>query len=225
MTQEKRLSDRVAEDIWELIAIDKKFAPGDQLPNENELSAELNVSRTTLREALRILVTNGILEIQRGKGTFVKTDVDIHQDMKSFQELMDARMDAKDLYEIRLIFEPEAAYYATLRATDSELKRILDYGKQIEEKIKHNEDRTEVEQKFHNAIAHATHNEFIDKLMPVIFQAIDKGVILSEKSELAVQDTLQDHQIIMEFMKARNAEGAKSAMKIHILHAMEDLEI
>src|SRR5699024_492784 len=225
MTQEKRLSDRVAEDIWKLIAVDKKFVPGDQLQNENELSTELNVSRTTLREALRILVTNGILEIQRGKGTFVKADVDIHQDMESFQQLTDARMDAKDLYEMRLIFEPEAAYYATLRASDSELNRILEYGEQIEEKIKHNEDRTEVEQKFHNAIAYATHNEFIDKLMPVIFQAIDKGVMLSEKSELAVRDTLQDHQMIMEFMRARNAEGAKSAMKIHILHAMEDLEM
>src|SRR5699024_10841544 len=93
------------------------------------------------------------------------------------------------------------------------------------EKIKRNEDRTKVEQKFHNAIAYATHNEFIDKLMPVIFQAIDKGVMLSEKSELAVQDTLQDHQMIMEFMKARNAEGAKSAMKNHIVHAMKELDI
>src|SRR5699024_1008435 len=115
MTQEKRLSDRVAEDIWKLIAVEKRFVPGDQLPNENELSTELNVSRTTLRDALRILVTNGILEIQRGKVTFVKTYVDIYQDMESYQDLTDARMDAKDLYEIRLIFQPEADYYATIR--------------------------------------------------------------------------------------------------------------
>lgn len=221
---QKRLSDRVADDITSMIAIDKRFLPGDKLPNEHELSEELNISRTTLREAIRILATNGILEIRRGKGTYVKEDIDLKH-IESLGSLADVKMNARDLYEMRLIFEPEAAYYATIRASDAELKRILEYGKQIEQKIKLNEDRTEEEQKFHKAIANATHNEFMDKLMPVIFQAIDKGVILSQKNELAVKDTINDHKMIMEFMKARNPEGAKSAMKIHILHAMKELGI
>ena len=84
---------------------------------------------------LEYLVTNGILEIKRGKGTFVKKDIDISNTMQSFNDLSNARINAKDLYEMRLIFEPEAAYYATIRASDAELKRILEYGKQIEEKI------------------------------------------------------------------------------------------
>ena len=134
-------------------------------------------------------------------------------------------MDARDLYEIRLIFEPEAAYLAAMRATDTEMKRILSFGSQVEEKINKGEDRTGVEQGFHNAIARATHNEFMNQLMPVIYRAIDKGVILSNEKELAVQDTLADHRMIMDFLAARNAQGAKSAMKIHILHAMKELEI
>ena len=69
------------------------------------------------------------------------------------------------------------------------------------------------------------HNEFMNKLMPVIYQAIDKGVALSEKKETAVKDTITDHRMIMDFIKNRNAEGAKSAMKIHILHAIKELEI
>lgn len=225
MSQIKRLSDSIAEDILAMITIEKRFLPGDQLPNEIDLSIELNISRTTLREAIRILVTNGILEIKRGRGTFVKKDINIHHDMQSFNELTNARMNAKDLYEIRLIFEPEAAYYATIRASETELTRILEYGALIEEKIKLKRDRTDVEQKFHKEIAKATHNEFIDKLMPIIFQAIDKGVKLSQKNELVVKDTLNDHQMIMSFMKDRNPEGARSAMQIHILHAMRDLEI
>lgn len=224
MSRSKRLSDRIADEILSMITIEKKFQPGDKLPNEIELSEQLNVSRTTLREAIRVLVTNNILEIQRGKGTFVKENIDTEH-MKSFSDLSSAIINARDLYEMRLIFEPEAAYYATLRATDAELKRILDFGKQIEEKILNNEDRTEVEQKFHQSIAQATHNEFMDKLMPVIFQAINKGVILSQKNELVTKHTLNDHRLIMEFMEARNAEGAKSAMKIHILHAMQYLGI
>ncbi|HLR14990.1 MAG TPA: FadR/GntR family transcriptional regulator [Bacillota bacterium] len=221
----KRLSDSIAEDILAMITIEKRFLPGDQLPNEIDLSTELKISRTTLREAIRILVTNGILEIKRGRGTFVKKDTDLNDTMQSFNELANARINAKDLYEMRLIFEPEAAFYATLRASDAELARILTYGKQIEQKIKQGKDRTDVEQKFHKEIAKATHNEFIDRLMPIIFQAIDQGVKLSQTNKLVEKDTLHDHQMIMEFMKARNSEGAKSAMKIHILHAMRDLEI
>src|SRR5699024_9341979 len=148
----KRLSDSIAEDILAMITIEKKFQPGDQLPNEIDLSSELNVSRTTLREAIRILVTNGILEIKRGRGTFVKKDIDKRHNMQKFNDLSNAIIDAKDLYEIRLIFEPEAAYYATKRASDTELNRILNYGKQIEQKINEKKDRTDVEQKFHRAI-------------------------------------------------------------------------
>lgn len=224
MSRNKRLSDRVADEILAMIMIEKKFQPGDQLPNEIELSEKLNVSRTTLREAIRILATNNVLEIKRGKGTFVKENIP-SEHLESFTELSSAKINARDLYEMRLIFEPEAAYYATLRATEAELKRILDYGKQIEEKILNNEDRTEVEQKFHQAIAQATHNEFMDKLMPVIFQAINQGVILSQENEIVTKHTLNDHRLIMEFMEARNPEGAKSAMKIHILHAMQYLGI
>ncbi len=222
---QKRLSDQIADDIMTLIAIEKRFGPGDKLPNENELSEKLNISRTTLREAIRILVTNGVLEIKRGRGTFVREDFDVSKTLQSLNQISEARIGARDLYEMRLIFEPEAAYYATIRATDAELERILDYGKQIEEKIIRGEDRTEVEQKFHKSISKATHNAFIDKLMPVIYQAIDAGVVLSQANDRASQDTINDHRMIMEFMKARNPEGARSAMKIHILRAINDLEI
>lgn len=224
MNHNKRLSDQIADEIMAMITIEKRFQPGDKLPNEIELSEKLNISRTTLREAIRILVTNGILEIKRGKGTFVKRDLD-GNDKRSFRNLLNDKINVKDLYEMRLIFEPQAAYYATIRASDTELKRILEYGKQIEEKILHNEDRTEVEQKFHKAIAQATHNEFMDRLMPVIFEAIDKGVVLSQQNEELAKYTINDHKMIMEFMEARNPIGAKSAMKIHILHAMKYLGI
>ena len=224
MPRQKRLSDSVADDILSMITIEKKFMPGEKLPNENELSEELKISRTTLREAIRILATNGILEIQRGKGTFVKKDFK-GDNIEEISSLSKIKANPKDLYEMRLIFEPEAAYLAVERASDAEIKRILSLGEEIEEYIKLGKDRTEIEQAFHKSIAKATHNEFMNKLMPVIYQAIDKGVALSEKKETAVKDTITDHRMIMDFIKNRNAEGAKSAMKIHILHAIKELEI
>lgn len=222
--KEKSLSQSVADDILAMITIDKKFGPGDKLPNENELSEQLQVSRTTLREAIRILVAHNVLEVKRGRGTFVTNQKDFNQNF-GLEGLSTVKLNVKDLYEMRLIFEPQIAYYAAKRATDKELERILYYGKLEEEKILSNEDRTEVERAFHKSIAKATHNEFIDKLMPIIYKAIDKGVILSDENKSIIQDTLNDHRMIMEFLASRDAEGAKTAMKLHILHAMRGLDI
>ncbi len=219
----KMLSQSIAETILSMITIEKRFSAGDKLPNENELSTELNVSRTTLREAIRILVAYNILEIQRGKGTFV-TQAAFEQ-TPDLGQLSDIKVNAKDLYEMRLIFEPEAAYLAAIRGTDAEIKRILEFGERIEQEIKAGKDRTDNEHSFHKAIAQATHNEFMNQLMPILYQAIAKGVTLSAMSQKAVSDTVNDHRMIMDFLEQRNAEGAKNAMKIHIMHAIRELEI
>ena len=222
--KEKSLSERIADDILAMITIDKKFVIGDKLPNENELSAVLKVSRTTLREAIRILVAHNVLEIKRGKGTYVTNNEGFDENL-GLEQFSTTKLNAKDLYEMRLIFEPQTAYYAAKRATDKELERILYYGKLEEEKILRGEDRTEAEQAFHKSIAKATHNEFMNKLMPILYKAIDKGVILSDENKDIIQDTLNDHRNIMEFLENRDAEGAKAAMKLHILHAMRGLDI
>ena len=217
------LSQSIADTLLSMITIEKRFSAGDKLPNENELSEELNVSRTTLREAIRILVAYNVLEIQRGKGTFV-TQAAFEQ-QSDFGQLADIKVNAKDLYEMRLIFEPEAAYLAAIRGTDAEIKRILDLGEKIEQEIKSGQDRTDNEHLFHKAIAQATHNEFMNQLMPILYQAIAKGVTLSVMSQKAVVDTVNDHRMIMDFLEQRNAEGAKNAMKIHIMHAIRELGI
>ena len=203
------LSSQIAEELKEKI-VNKEFNIGDKLPNENILSQELNVSRTTLREAIRILVTQNLLEIRRGKGTFViNNDLDIYQ----LNKLNNTSSDLKDLLELRLIIEPMAVYYATNRATDKEIENILYYGKEVEKKILNNEDRSNEEQYFHNAIAKASHNAFIKDLMPIINKAINKAVILSKEFDKINELTLRDHQMIMDFMKARNADGAKASME------------
>lgn len=223
MMNNKMLSQSIADTILSMITIEKRFTAGDKLPNENELSAELNVSRTTLREAIRILVAYDVLEIQRGKGTFVTRTALEREPVLG--QLSDIRVNAKDLYEMRLIFEPEAAYLAAVRGTDAEIKRILEFGQKIEQEIKAGQDRTENEHSFHKAIAQATHNEFMNQLMPILYQAIAKGVTLSAMSQKAVSDTVNDHRMIMDFLEQRNAEGAKNAMRIHIMHAIRELGI
>lgn len=220
----RSLAESVADDILSMITIDKAYQPGEKLPNENELSARLQVSRTTLREAIRILAAHGVLEIRRGKGTYVKENREFGEGF-SLHTLSLPKPDVKDLYEMRLIFEPRAAYYAAKRATEKELERILHYGTLVESLILQKKDRTEVEQAFHKSIAKATHNEFMNRLMPILIKAIDKGVPLSDEDGEMVENTLQDHRMIMSFLKSRDPQGAETAMKLHILRAMRGFGI
>lgn len=215
--KEPSLSLQIADDLKEKIIVKKEYKIGDKLPNENLLSEELNVSRTTLREAIRILVTENILEIKRGRGTYIINNTLDNHDLG---KLSNTVSDLKDLLELRLIIEPMAVYYATQRATEKDMENILYYGQRVEEKILNKEDRNEDEQYFHNAIAKASHNSFIKDLMPIINEAINKGVYLSKEFDKINELTLRDHKMIMNFIKDRNAEGAKVAMELHIINAM-----
>lgn len=129
---EKSLSESVADDILAMITIDKRFALGDKLPNENELSSELQISRTTLREAIRILVAHNVLEIKRGKGTYVINNELINENF-NLDDLSTVKSNVKDLYEIRLIFEPEAAYYA---AKEQQIKKLKEFFTMVSQRKK-----------------------------------------------------------------------------------------
>lgn len=213
-----RLSDVTAKRIRNMIE-ENRFKVGDKLPNENDFANELGISRSTLREAIKALTSLGILEIRRGKGTFVTDSTVIESG-----DLGEINSGLGDLFEMRLMFEPECAYYAAQRATDEEIATICKYGEAVEQKIKSGEDRTFEEQKFHESIASATHNAFVQQFMPIIFNAIKKGVIVMQKDRMVSDDNLNDDRLIMDFLKVRNADGARTAMRLHIIHAMEGLK-
>ncbi|MCI1930593.1 MAG: FadR family transcriptional regulator [Clostridia bacterium] len=219
----KALSEMIADDILSMINVEKRFKHGDKLPNENDFSKELNINRATLREAIRILTTNGVLEIKRGKGTFVREKTDVVEDT-DISSMAQNSVDIKDLYEMRIIIEPEAAFLATQRATDTEFSHIIELGKILEQKLLANTERTKIEQDFHKAIAKATHNKYMNQIVPILFQAIYIAVEATDKNEALRHETIRDHRLIMDFMKQRDAEGAMNAMRLHILHAMRIME-
>ena len=215
---------RIADQLTEMIA-GRRFQPGDKLPNELELAEELQVSRTTLREALRILSTRGLVEARRGVGTFVTESKSIHADYDVLK-IQNTNVSSKDLYEMRLMFEPQAAYYACLRASDEELETIFRYGEMDEQMIRRRDPLwDECEQKFHNSIASAAHNQFITALLPIFNRAIHQGIILANESPEVSEMTLHDHRLLMEYLRERNPEGAKTAMYLHIINTMRAFHI
>ena len=216
------LSRQTAEKIYRLVVAEKKLAPGDKLPNEVELSRELGVSRATLREAIQALTVQRVLEVRRGRGTFVSQRVEEIEDF-GFGTLDGVRGKLRDLFELRTIFEPRAAALACARAGEEELAEILSLGRKVEECIRSGRDRTQADRDFHAAIVRSTHNEFMMRLLPIISQAVETAVISGAHGDRLAQDTLRDHALLMEFFEKRDPAGAEHAMAIHMLHAVEEM--
>ena len=131
----------------------------------------------------------------------------------------------RDLFELRAIFEPQAAALACTRADDRELADILDRGRAVEDCIRAGRDRTKADWEFHAAIVRATHNEFMTRLLPLIGQAVGTAVASGGHGARLAQDTLRDHALLMEFLERRDGAGAQHAMAIHMRHAMDEMDL
>ena len=228
MIKKKSLVQQVADDIYKMITEDKIFAPGEQLPNENTLSSRLGVSRATLREAIRILAAQGVLDVYRGRGTFISPDIYTLNDI-GLESMERVRVHLKDLYEARLLFEPEIASIVCRRASDAELKKIFEVGAEVEKVILAGKDRTEMDSEFHKILVKASHNEFLQRLFPIIDKSIQEAIKLNgctlPSEDLLAKDTLRDHALLMEFLKKRDAVSARNAMSIHLHHIITNLNI
>ncbi len=211
------LSEQAASQIMDMILIERRFQTGDKLPNEMELADELGISRVTLREAIRILCTRGLVEIKRGRGTFV-TSYDLPTPNADLSPLETVSASNRELLEIRMMVEPPAAFYAAKRATEKEIATIRELSLKLEDAAAHGKNPIKIEQDFHNAIALAGHNQFMNKLMPIINKSIYTDLTYFEES---LTYSIQDHREIVRFIETRNAEGARAAMRLHILHVYQ----
>ena len=212
MSQNKtNLAQRTADTLRARIRSGEDYAPGSKLPNENHLSLKLGVSRTTLREAIRILVAEGLLQVQRGKGTFVTERKDQLADtIPSFDE---KKVTLKDLYEARLIIEPAAAALACQRATDEEIEEIVRLVKATQEQFTHDFNNEEI-------IQRASHNRFFDHFLPVVNQTIQKTFELEYKWDAVAEGAYNDNFMIIDFLRKRDAEAMRSVMTIHLHRAL-----
>ena len=218
----KMLSQSVADNILSMITIEKRYSVGDKLPNELELSEELNVSRTTLREAIRILVAYEILEIRRGKGTYVTKKV--LEQPQDLEQLSAVKVNAKDLYEMRLIFEPATVALACRRASDEELEQIRKKAERVERIAAEGGNWPLADQEFHWAIIKASHNEYMRRLYPIINSAVDEILQISPSRQRMQDIALGDNRTILAFLLKRDEEGARCAMSIHMKHLINTLQ-
>ena len=224
MKRDQSLAERTADDILSMLNIEKRFAAGDRLPSENELANELGVSRTTLREAVRLLAAHQVLVTERGRGTFVRQDFHPSDAKLTLESMTPELIDVRDLFEMRLIFEPATVALACQRATDEELNQIRQKAIKMERISKEGGDWPLADQEFHMAIIKASHNEYMRRLYPIINSAVNEIMQVSVNREHMQSIAIADNYTILDFLMQRDEVGARHAMSIHIRHLLNTLK-
>ena len=122
-SQSHGLSEKVSQDILEYIARNG-LQPGDRLPNEYELAGMLQVGRSSVREAVKLLVSRNVLVVRQGAGTFVSQKRGITEDPLGLSLIPDKHRLARDLMEVRILLEPQIAAAAAQNAAAGEIEQL-----------------------------------------------------------------------------------------------------
>ena len=207
------LPEQAAEQISKLI-VEQHLTCEDKLPSEFELAEMLGVGRGSIREGVKLLVARNVLEIRRGKGTYIAPNPGEVPDPLGFMYYPDQFQLALDLAEIRLQMEPWVARMAAERAGEEDLKNLRKACSVVEQDIVAERDHSKSDVSYHVAIAECTHNLVVPKLIPIITYAITLFVSLTE-SQLKAQ-TLVDHREILDAICDRDGERAAKTMERHI---------
>ncbi len=213
------LSNSIAGKIKRKI-INGDWLVNEQLPNEQALAEQLKVSRTTIREAVKILVSKNILYIKRGKGTFVEGTPGVAEDPLGLEFVQEGAL-VRHLCEYRLTVEPRASSMAAERATDKqirEMRRIVQAMERIEreyaEAAPADRDRVldrfaDLDAEFHSLLYQMTQNMVFLRLSPIINNTVVEnyttGLYRRRGQKLRFSET---HRTLFEAIEARNAVRA-----------------
>lgn len=210
-----RIHEEVVSQVHELIK-QGRFKSGDQLPSERELAETFKVSRTSVREALRALETQGLIISRTGMGNFV-ADLPIESLVASLARLLIEEKNAlADMFELRKLIEPQIASLAAERATARDIermKRILDKQK---EQVERGATGVEADSQLHFAIGQATQNQAIQKLVSGLLEVLSRSREESLQTEARRQASIQSHRAIVAAIEKHDQAKARDAMRHHI---------
>ena len=220
-----KLSDEVYKQIVSLIS-SGKLNPGDKIPSERELAADLRISRQSIREALNRAAVMGLIEVRQGEGSFILSSV--KKSLKPPLTLIIEKEASRifDFLEIRKLVEGWCAEKAAIEATEEDLENmagILDEMKKVASKDKQWE---ELDLDLHLSFAKATHNVIAVHIMEALksnfkpFFRFTKSMPSSEKVDIL----WQHHYEIFKAIKQRDPETSKKKVIDHLDYIREKLK-
>lgn len=213
---EKKLLGRRVEDALLDYILQEPIEIGQKIPNEYELAEKFGVGRSTVREAVKGLVSKGILEVRRGSGTFVVSTSSLEEDPLGLSRFSDKYKLALELFDVRLMIEPEIAVLACENATEEELDQLQKLCAEVEELCRSGEDHTAKDVEFHTCIARCSKNRVVELLVPVINSAVVTFANLTQRS--LKEETIITHREILDSILRKDAVGARCAMVMHLTY-------
>ncbi len=190
--------------------INKELKPGDFLPTENELMQKLGVSKTSIREAIKMLQALGVVEMKRGQGTQIRTSPNGDMiDPLIFQLILQEGR-SPDVVELRMMFEPAYMLLAMHKANQEDMDSIREAHAHFEKVVLQGEQSVEDDLNFHLAILNATHNPFVIRIGETIYQLFRTAMEVSLESNPQV--ALQDHTKIYDAFMKRDREKLQDAV-------------
>ena len=214
-----RLHEGIMEQLKDKI-LRRELLPSDKLPPERELADQLNVNRTTVREALHKLESIGLVEIKHGNGVFVKdyresTSLELAKQVL----FLDGRLNLdilKNLLDLRKLIVPEMCCFAALNRSDQDLH-------DLEHMVFHNDDMPidERDWRVHNIIARASGNLLYAILLNAFTSMIEDSSYLYFDNEKNQQRSAKFHKDIYEAIKQQDGDKARRIMLDVLLFANE----
>lgn len=223
----KKIYEEIVSQLQRMI-IEGKYNPGDKLPSEREMAEVLNVSRPSVREAITALAAMGILEVRPGEGTFVAHTSDRETIQSLSMILAVERNSLAELMEVRRILECEAAAMAAQRATEADIALMEDLLNGMKDTAQRREQGVEFDLQFHFAVAQATHNRVLHRLVNTLDEMMHQTFI-SNRQEMysspgVAKRIISEHEAILEGIKSRQPKTARNGMSSHLSHVQKGLE-
>lgn len=212
----KSLPEQAAEEIRNYMK-EHHLTVGQKLPNEFQLAQICDVGRSTIREAVKILVFEGLVEVVRGSGTYlIEQKPAMEEDPMGFKDQTDLSKKALEFFEVRLMLEPEIAALAASNATYEDCRKLMELQEELEQCIYAKDNHLQTDIRFHTQIAECSKNSVVYNLMEIIVKGIPVFVEATRNS--LANATIEHHRAIAEAIAAGDAIGARCAMIAHLNH-------
>lgn len=216
-----RIPDAIAHQL-ETRILEGSLKPGDRLPAERELAIELGVSRPSLREAIKKLVSRDLLVSRHGGGTYVTDRLDTSF-IDPWQKLMEQHPSLQDdVLEFRYLLEASAAELAAQRATDADLERLEQAYARLDAAYLGDDRSAQVtaDVAFHLTIAESAHNVLFGHLVASVMRLLHEHVRRSLREIAVSRETggllMAQHLAIRDAIRSRRPEAARLAAQTHI---------
>lgn len=200
------------------------LGPRDRLPTERELAEQLNISRPTIREAIRALTALNILESRQGDGTYV-TSLDPRELAKPIDFLLRVDQDSLAfLFETRQVLEVGLARLAALRALPEDIERLEKLRDEYRDAIDDPEACVQLDLSFHETVADSARNPIMASLLASVAALGVESRRRTVQSDAVREATVADHARIASAIERHEPEVAADAMREHLRHVQSALE-